>query len=346
MGWKRKEKELTREEALALAKEAAQPFWIESPPLFTALEQPDGTITVHPLQDSFTNEIWILLATDLTQASGKNSVDTAEKWAKRYKSFGIRTLIVFVPPASFASDRAFVSNLMSAYESELPVVIDANHGIHRVFSSSGGPASIPVPYGVYLEKGVPVFMGSASGINDDWEPGFELKLQNRLRESDAGLPLSPPLVPDPGRWMDRGNVNFSADPDQQKILKKKLQLAVTGEWDRADDHWSTSDPSATITFSCPSSGFSLISKWMVRTVESARIFIEVEGAPAYENFAGANLRFDEGGQSFVDAKDLSIQQALISLPKDARRITLRFSTAKRTPVALMGFRFFGAKNEL
>ncbi len=64
-GWKKKEKALTPEEAIAAAKRELAPFWYNSEPLLAAVRTEAGA-SVLPLNSNFVQKSWAYVFVDPT----------------------------------------------------------------------------------------------------------------------------------------------------------------------------------------------------------------------------------------------------------------------------------------
>jgi hypothetical protein len=83
MVWKPKEKELTLEEALSLAKKELAPFWIGSPPLLAAFKTKHHT-ALYPIHPTFNESSWAIFFINPTCFSGKTTTLFAREMYRRY----------------------------------------------------------------------------------------------------------------------------------------------------------------------------------------------------------------------------------------------------------------------
>ena len=104
-GWKKKERPLTPEEAIAGAKRDLAPFWYNSEPLLAAVRTEAGA-SVLPLNSNFVQKAWTYVFVDPTEFAGERALQTAREWHRRYSSHGMGFLIVFRAPLPFAKGAA------------------------------------------------------------------------------------------------------------------------------------------------------------------------------------------------------------------------------------------------
>ena len=106
MGWKRREKELTREEALAQAKKEVAPFWHRIAPQFSPVDTSTG-VSIFPLEEKFMKSEWIIAFLDLTNPECVAQADYLREWHKRYSQFEITFLVVYYPSGPHAENTIF-----------------------------------------------------------------------------------------------------------------------------------------------------------------------------------------------------------------------------------------------
>ena len=97
MAWKPKEKPLTHEEAIAVARAELAPFWMGSEPLIAAIRAREGKASVHPLDKDFERRSWALIFVDLMNYKGEGVLRYAREWARRYAAHNLGVLLVVRP---------------------------------------------------------------------------------------------------------------------------------------------------------------------------------------------------------------------------------------------------------
>jgi hypothetical protein len=350
MAWKKKEKQLTPEEAVAQAKRDLAPFWHGCDPMIAAVRGPNG-VTAHPLDTEFSSRPWLLFFLDPTDFSGEAALVFAREWHKRYREHDLHMLIVFRPGYGWFRSPGALTQLTRRHQIPCPVVLDAEELLTAAFDVGS------LPKVLLLDHGKRVF----ESAGHDWISDTELQLQRFLRIADPGLPLalpfqSPkPLVRDVGRTeLGRGRgvafpkpgftvaeSGFGAGvfPGDRPRKLEPGAVAIGGTWLQDGDRVATSDPKAWIAFRAPSVRVALVAQSLSKNSEATRIVVEVNGIPAFDTFAAENLIMDEDGQSLVKVDALHLYHVLDKLPSDSREITLRFPIADRVAAALYGIRF-------
>ncbi|MGE0614181.1 MAG: TlpA family protein disulfide reductase [Bacteriovoracia bacterium] len=336
MVWKKKERELTPEEAIALAKQELKPFWFGVTPLFAAIRQPDA-VTIHPLDPQFSSHTWILYFLDQNSFHYGNALKLAAEWQKRYAPYSVRSLIVMHSDYPQQADAAAMEKFIEKTHLKFPVVLSQGGLVPSAYQVKSFPTVTCIHQGRVFH--------SMSG--NRWFDTVETVLQDHLRKSDPGLPLAMPLqsrelpaIAEISRALGKKAAtnlvfkpsrNGASAPSDEKIL-------LIGQWTQTDDCVTTSDPEAQIRFRTRLPRVSIVAASLSKTVESAKILVESDGAPALDIFSGTDLKFEDDGQSFLEIKDLQLYQALEKLTPDKFEITLKFSHAKRVPVAVHGIR--------
>ncbi len=353
MAWKPKEKELTLEEAIALAKKELAPFWHGSPPLIAAV-QGRGT-SAFPLDPEFTKKSWFIVFLDPTNFEGEASARTAREFARRYEPENLHFLAVLHPSFHFITERHWVEAALKRLQISFPAVVDTNGLLESSFGDG------PLPRVVLWTSGKPVL--SSSG--QDWITRVEGDLQAFLRSRDPGLPLLPVrethencfraiLSKHLGRgkgsttprfgFSRPGQSGFSTTlfPTREPAILDSLgkgEIAITGKWIQDEERIATSDPSATLGFICPASRFSILAQSLANVSERNKIGIELNHQPALDIFRGDDLEFDEDGSSMVVVDSPRLFHALANLGEKERRVLLRFPSAQRSAVAIYALRF-------
>ncbi len=349
MVWKPKEKELTQEEAIALAKKELSPFWFGSGPLLAGIKTGART-TVYPLDPAFTENPWLIAFVDTTSFAGETTVTFLREFYRRYNSNGLRFLLVIHPRYEFQRDRGLTENYIRRAQLQFPVVIDSDGLLAQAFGAK------ELPKICLLDKQRPIF--EKSGAN--WIKDAEAEIHSFLRATDPGLPLLPVYHPSKIS-MDAGSFDFGAStklrfpapgfgapvnglssgkfgfsntntPEPGKIL-------ISGSWMQDKDRIATTDPSAQIQFLSPGASISIIAQLLSKTAELAKIVVEVNDIPAFDVFASEDLYFDDEGQSAVKIEGPRIYRLLTGLSEKERRITLKFPTVKHGPIAVFAIRF-------
>src|SRR6185437_7718455 len=100
MGWKKKEKPLTPEEAIVQAKKELAPFWFGSEPLLAAIRTESGA-SVFPLNPNFVKTPWLFSFVDPTEYAGERAIVVTREWHHRYSPHQMGFILVFRAPEAF-----------------------------------------------------------------------------------------------------------------------------------------------------------------------------------------------------------------------------------------------------
>lgn len=328
MTWKPKEKELTPEEAVALAKKELAPYWVGSKPLIAGVKNGNRCFVV-PLDEEFKKKSWLILFADPTDFRGEASLLYLKEWHRRYNGHELNTLLIYVPPYSYLKNPDAIQKLKDKEGIDFPLVIDTDETIAASFGAS------QLPKIILYDKG----KMSLESENGEWLKDTELKIQKFLRSTEPGLPLllifeSPDSV---GMAQDTSRIEFG---NQHAKSGQKVGFSMDGKWDRDAEKVTTVDSNAVISFKSYSSRVSLIGQSMSKISEPAIVSIEVNGEPIYDSIAGEHVTLDDAGRSLVKVTFPQLYHFLVGLKKGiAADVTLRFPQANAVPVSLYGLRF-------
>lgn len=358
MAWKPKEKDLTAEEAVALARKELEPLWFRSDPLICGVVGENGPQAV-PIDSRFMKQSWVLIFSDPTLFSSESVYRYIREWSKRYAAHGLGFLIVFRQTYGFFRERPVVNAIIDREEINLPLVVDADGALAHAFGVTAYPQALLV------KAGGQVLYRSTS---KDWNEGLEARIQTFLWETDPGLPLSPAAELSRGLSSDWYTVEFGAGAAQAVAARVPLpgfpaedseglrtakfsglrtdkmeptQVFLSGEWTQESDRMITRDPTATIGVTAPSGRLSLIAASLGKFDElrSSKVFVTIQDKPAYEAVAGSAVTLDESGQSLVRVREARVYPVLKGLPARDREITFKMSNADREPIAIYGIRY-------
>ena len=324
MGWKPKEKVLTSEEAIELARRELAPFWIASDPLLAGVRGADGKATAHPLDHSFDKHAWLMLFADLTEFGGENVLLCLREWARRYGANDLRFLLVVRSAFSFLSSaKALKASLRKAPDG-CPVVLDHDRLLTEAF---GGTQQAGPSVRLLSQRKV---LFENSGL--DWIKGAEAEIQRFLRIKDPGLPLELPFDPPARLPHDSASTGFGSG-------SKSKGYKVSGKIVEEVDRILIKDAAAVVQISSLHPRVSIVAQSVMDTHEPSRMGVELNGDTVFEAVTGADLTFGDDGGSVVRVSEGRLYHVLHSLPSKAREITLRFPDADRLPIALYVIRF-------
>lgn len=351
MIWRPKEKELTPEEAVALARKELAPFWIGSEPLLAAVHSEQG-VSLFPLDEKFANRARLLVFADLTDFSMLQLSHYMREWHNRYLSHGLQIVIVVQSKCTELRVPSLVAKQLKKLSLPAVAVIDQE----GLFSEALGARNLPFLALLHQKRTVFTF------DSRDWAEKTEIALQSHLRVSDPGLPLPLPYKPERKAARALGAVDFGRggraefpEPGFQlgenglgtAVFNESIVSApppgsarvfsISGAWVQDADRILTSDPKAGISFHSPGREFAVVARALGNS--PARIVTETSGGSALEAYLGDDLVADDEGQSSAQIVGLGSYHLLTGLGPDARLITLRFPHASRAPIALYGLRF-------
>jgi hypothetical protein len=356
MGWKRQDKELTPQEAIALAQRELAPYWIGSAPMVAGVRL-ENKFFLYALEKEFEKKPWFILFIDITDFSGEFAASIIQEWHRRYSSHPIGFLVVVVPAYEFLkNDKTLVKEWLEDLRINCPIVIDPDGGLVGAFGTRDLPRFIIFKNGR--------FFGDYSGNN--WYVNPEHQIQTFLRETDPGLPLLPTQKQVTNDGHDLLRLEFGFHPRLGKVHSifqkgftvpegserrvfhwiggvrpRKMEageLFVSGHWEQEPERIITSDMGALIAFKCPGRKISLIASAMPDGKEPPRIVLEVNGDTISESYLRKDAFLDDQGRAMITVKQVRIYNVICDLPEDKREITLRFPNADVAPIALYGIR--------
>ncbi|MCC7442095.1 MAG: hypothetical protein IT285_10695 [Bdellovibrionales bacterium] len=335
MAWKPKEKELTREEAIQLARDEVAPFWIGSPPLLVAASV-DGGARLFPIHAKFEEGAWLIHFVDPTSLDGIGLLQHAVTLDGRYSRYGIQTLMCLAPVHEHHLTRPSLEAFVALHRIRFPLAVDFNGMIARALEVARLPTSL------LIEKGQTLMRTDGGNVAET-----DARIQTYLRGRDPGLPLHPVLDLDPSLPVDRGKLDLGKEKGAKAIKLKPGRLGfepgkfyLSGEWTQDAEGVTTSDRTASLSVRCPSNGLAIIAGAQGKTIEAAKVFLEAAGVPAYDSHLSQDVKRDESGEPYVEVREPRLYHALHHLTNDLKDITLRFPAADRVPAKVFGFRFF------
>ncbi len=321
MAWKPKEKELTPQEAIDLAKKELAPFWFGLPPQIAGVRVGDESIVV-PLDSEFLKKSWLVFFIDLSLYSGAAAIGYANEWYDRYQNYELGILIVLVPSYSFLKLAESSQKFVEKYEFKFPCTIDAEGIISACFRVH------TLPKILLLDQGKTVFEHE----DKDWLNHTEFNIQKFLRLKDVGLPLLQVLQPLKGMIWDSESIEFGSNSNRKDIK-------MGGEWIQESERILTSDPNAWIEVNTRSSNISLIAGLVSKKESLSKVVVELDGVPVPGIFRDQSMFMEDTGQSVVQISIPQLYSVIMNLSSDSHQITFRCPHAKVHPIAFYGLRF-------
>ncbi len=180
MIWKPKEKELSEEEAISLAKKDLMPYWYKSTPLVTGIRTNGRTILL-PLDSEFSKKAWIAILVDPTDFSGELAITYACEWQRRFHNLPVGMLMVLISPYEYLRESQAISHLIDKFQVKFPVVHDFDGALAEALRLKTLPKIVLVNSSSY----------AIEHEGRDWVDQVETEIQNFLRSTDPGLALLP-----------------------------------------------------------------------------------------------------------------------------------------------------------
>ncbi len=333
--WRGREKTLTREEAIAMAKKEAASSWYGSPPLFAAYPM-GGKIQAFPLDPIFEKQNWLVVVKDLSHPSAMLDLQILQEFHHRYGDYGLGIILVLEPHYSYFRDREYLEWLSRKGKLSFPLVVDRDGKLAQAFGSSEQIAT----YGVGSSTRAVLLaqkehLAQESGVN--WFIATEKAIQNLLRKKDPGLPLPPLFEASEAFFKEIDRIDFGR---LAKPIDLNRDFKLEGIWWSEGDRLVTTDARASVRFKSPASRLALFARSISKTSNVAKVAIDLAGTRAPLTLAGPDLINDEDGGALVRVDEARLYQPLVGLPVPMREVTLRFPYADRAGVAIYGIAFW------
>lgn len=322
MIWKPKEKELTQEEAIALAKKDLAPFWLGSSPLLAPVEE-NGIIQVVPLDVVFTDSAWVLVFCDPFDLHGTNTLQFLSEWAHRYEPHKLSFLIVWRGSIRPTYPLRGTDFLTKKPIRGLAAMLDATGTLSKAFKAEQGVKA------VLFVKGVVQQELETSHPTVEWYSGLETHLQNYLRSVEQGLPLHRPFKPSAALRQDK----IKIDLNPESVRDDKFEL----EGPHKVENIGVAVSALGFKFRAKSryDSVAIVAKSHSTKGQASKIIVEVDQVPAFDTFADRDLHFDEGGLPTVMVQELGVYHILKGLGSKEHWVSLSFSNPIAAPVEIL-----------
>ncbi|MGK5087956.1 hypothetical protein WDW86_10390 [Bdellovibrionota bacterium FG-2] len=349
---RKKDEDLTPEEAIAAAKKELTPYWFNSPPLYAAVKTPKGLLVFPLSRNAKDLAIPVLvIALDLMDYAGREAIHYVKEWYSRYASVGLQMTVILRPTYPFVRTPALIQQFIRRETFQVPIVLDHDGFYSEAFGITKYPKIRLMHWGnVILEQD-----------GKDWSSNIETKIHSFLRAQDPGLPLHKVYVPEQPFAQDLGGMEFGKTggvmfplPGFQKAQGaflvgqfkgprpawvEKGEVFLSGKWIQDGDRIATSDPTATLGLQGLAPRLSFVAQCLGKPGDTSRVIIELEKAPMVDVFYGSDLTTDDEGRALIKVDTGRLYHALHRLPEENREITLKFPNADKAPVAIYGVRF-------
>jgi len=374
LSWKPKEKDLTPEEAIALAQKELSPFWAGSLPQIAGVIK-EGRPVVVPLSPDFIKKAFLLFLVDPTTFAGETTFEFAREWFQRFNVHELGIFVILLPPYPFWRSAETLRRQVEELGAEFTLILDADDTLGKAFHSG------PVPKVLLLDRGKKVFEYEG----ENWLDNTEIDIHNFLRITDPGLPLSPKYqprgmvkdllrfefgfspkfdktvsIPGPGftKYVEpeKAGQKFSGksskkEPPPAELRRGDFQdplpqavrsgeVFLRGVWIQDAEKITTKDPEAMVAFTSQGSRVSVVLESAARIASEYGIMtIEVDGNPAYEAISSHLIGMDDQGRSMVEIQNPQVYELLVKLENKPRNIVFRFPKADKIAVSIYGIRF-------
>lgn len=321
---KKREREYTPEEAIALTLNEVTPHWYRSHPLVVGVDLHDRAYP-QPLDPLIQEGVWVFFFCSSTSPVFVQVLQRYRAWVKRFRSLGVQFIFGFRGHYAYFSERKSIEAWLGETDLSTIAVCDKNGALAKSFGANGEPGI------AVLHQGRIRF--SASG--PDWMDGAEASLHALLRESSPGLPLWPPFPPVPDqlqttdRWLLRA--------DAKAIENRSVELR--GQWSLEEDRIVTRDPAAEILFQAPASSVSIVARSLSDEGDPTRIRFDSDGASFSDSFGGVDFSVDDEGNSGTLLSGPRAYAVLKNLSPRLRKLRFRFPFAKISAVGVYGLEF-------
>jgi hypothetical protein len=322
MSWKKKEKPLTPEQAIAMAKKDLAPYWFNSEPLLAAIQVPGGA-SVLPLNSNFVDTPWAYFFVDPTEFAGERALQIIREWYRRYAGHKVGFMIVFRAALPFMKS---APDLLKKFQIGFPAVYDYDGLYSQAFGIDSWPAVVVQNRGEEITRG----MGAS------WTGEKEEKIQHFLRLADPGLSL--PLPFDLGHAV-KGHSRIDLGTVKGKsvnILGSVIELS--GKWVENEDSISTSDPEATAEIHSPSPVIAVIAQAGTEYQVTKMLIESLDGTLTSENNCEGST-VDEFGRILVRVQNFGLYYLFRELPASRKNFKMTFPEAHNVPVRIYGLRF-------
>lgn len=325
MVWKKKEKELTPEEAISLAKSHLAPRWVGISPQ-VAITEEEGRLALYPLEKNFKQENWILVLVDPLEPESHAVFASIEQWQERYGTFGIKFLLVFTSPLASLFDERQALLILQSAGLRASVTLDVEHQFARLFGWSAGIRIVLLS------------QGKRRDLYAESEPlsAVEVRIQELLRESDPGLPLFKVLDDPPADARKIERISL------KDTTRSPIKIEWKGSWSAHPHGQCTRDPQAEVRIHVKGGSLDLIAKVERDDVAlESQIKVETAGVPVLDAFSGRDILSDNDGSTLSTIQKLRSYNLIQNLPPNRSPVILRMAQADLVPVVLLGIRWTG-----
>lgn len=354
VAWKPKEREITAEEAIEIAKREVEPNWFGRIPLFSGVRQSHG-VSLLAFEKNFFQEPVLFYFVDPVSFCGETMFLYSREFTKRYQAHGFKVYLIFKATYPFYYDRRFIEFLQRKFNVHFQVIIDADYALADSLNVLDYPACRFIMNNQVLVQ----------TDTDEWRENLEKELQKLLRNKDPGLPLLPLFRPKFNLYEEKGRFEFgkkmarpstfpnpgfnipSKEYDSgkftdspQNIEFESGKIYFNGEFMQDEYRIITQDKTATISFLCPGDSFNVVAHSLKLALETTKLVIELNGRPIEHELKRDELQYDDEGSSVLRMSELQkVYTTAGPIPPHKRKVVIRFPTADKFPIGIYSIRF-------
>lgn len=338
-GFTRKEKKLSPGQAIELAKREVKNLWIGSTPLLTAAKTKKG-VTIYPIDEAFAKpKAWALFFIDITLYTGDLIRDYIRTWHFRFSSFDIGFIIFIRTPYSFIEEAKVPAEILVEQKKlKYLYVLDKNDLYAEGFGVDSWPRFL-------------LISGSEFFCNLEGEKlvneGEEM-IHKFLRQEDPGLPLSMSYVtqkiyPSDLKSLEFGKgrgTQFERLPEnEENFTPEENTLYFKGAWNQDKECIQSSEGGASICFLLQGTSLMLIAGGKTNTKDPARLNIEVNDRPIFQEYMENGIEQGEQGETLIRIGENKSYPLLKNLKDKASKIKFTIPTGRKMTLTLYGVRF-------
>lgn len=331
---KKRNRELTQEEALYEARAELRRYWSASEPLFAGIQNEKGA-TVFPLQKEFSQKSYLIHCFDPFTLAGEASSSAFQILSDRFQTLGVD----FINVIQFKQPSLFQLIKISEYRERMgysyPMVLDHNELITRGFGFDFIPAVTLVVKGEQIVRSLKPYSPDTNAV-------FETSVQQNIRVRDPGLSFFPPYIPAKpfrkmktthqfGQQIARNYVHLDKRPIDG--LQPDIAYAL-GTVATETDHLKIQSPHTQIVISGDFDGISVLAK--TGGENKAEIEVILNDQPPREACFDVDLKRTYEGNIKASVERARIYHLLRALDSRKHEVILQFPNSKETPVLIFG----------
>ena len=295
MAWKPKERTLTLEEAIALARKEYAPHWRNTP--FPLVAGTEGKL--HPLDESIRKKVHIFGVFDCFSFSAQQAVGFLKYLLQTYAEHSIYPIAVLTSPRAIVMSPKVLDSIAAAFK--MPVCFDHDGELQRALA-------FPLSHQNH-------FACVQAQIAESDPEQFEVKLQAFLRTTDPGLPLKPPAKTPLHGATDLFRISLSRDGLRVKAALD-LGLKLSGEWEITEDCIRPLTTSCTLEFRYQPK-FSPNMGLVASSTKITRIGIDLGTTLLPPEWFGRDVSTDENGKPSITIPTKGLDRVLYEVIRDA-----------------------------